>query len=47
VATLATGLHDEGPKEVTYDAHRLPSSLYFVRLAAEGTVRTQKIALVQ
>jgi hypothetical protein len=47
VATLATGPHEAGPKEVIYDAHRLPSGLYFVRLAAEGTVRTQKIAVVR
>jgi len=47
VATLATGRHEAGQQEVIYDAHRLPSGLYFVRLAAAGAVQTQKIAIVR
>lgn len=47
VATLAAGRQEAGQQEVVYDAHRLPSGFYFVRLAAKGTVRTQKIAIVR
>jgi hypothetical protein len=47
VATLVTGRQEAGHKEVAFDARRLPSGLYFVRLIAEGTVRTQKITVVR
>lgn len=47
VAILAAGQQEAGRKEIVYDAHRLPSGLYFIRLAAEGEVQTQKMAIVR
>ena len=47
VATLAHEEQPAGRKQVTFDAQRLPSGIYFVRLRADGRTLTQKLTVVR
>lgn len=47
MATLVDERQAAGRKEITFDAARLPSGVYFVRLAANGRVRTRRLTLVR
>ena len=47
VATLVDREQAAGREEITFDAGRLASGLYFTRLAAGGEVRTQRLTVVR
>jgi len=47
VATLINGRQDAGRREIRFDARRLASGVYFVRLAAQDKVLTEKLTVVQ
>ena len=47
VATLVDREQAAGHKQVTFDARRLASGLYFARLVAESGVRTQRLTVVR
>lgn len=47
VADLVNGFAEAGRYEVTFDATRLPSGVYFYRLSYDGTAETKKMMLVK
>lgn len=47
VTTLVRGKQQAGRHEITFEAHALPSGVYFVRLTSEGTTRTRKLTVVR
>jgi hypothetical protein len=47
VATLADEEQAAGRKQVTFDARRLPSGIYFVRLRADGRTATRQMTVVR
>jgi len=47
VAVLQNGEQEAGYHEVTFDASRLPSGVYFYRLQAGSYVETRKLCLVR
>jgi hypothetical protein len=47
IATLATGYHDAGTYNLTWDATDVSSGMYFVKAQAEGFTHTQKLMLVK
>ncbi len=47
VGTLVDGKQPAGRKEVVFDARRLASGVYFVRLQAQGQTLTRKLTVVR
>ncbi len=47
VAELANGMYEAGVYEVSFDAVRLPSGLYFTRMEFGGQSLVQRLSLVK
>ncbi|RMD88645.1 MAG: T9SS C-terminal target domain-containing protein [Calditrichaeota bacterium] len=47
VATLVDEEHEPGEYKVVFEAHGLPSGVYFYRIEAEGFVKTRKLMLLK
>ena len=47
VAELVSGLHNQGQYKATWNANMNASGVYFVKMVAGSTVKTQKLMLVK
>ncbi|MEM1220057.1 MAG: T9SS type A sorting domain-containing protein, partial [Bacteroidota bacterium] len=47
VKVLFQGYLEEGPQQITWDAHQLPSGMYLVQLQTEDDLQIQKIQIMR